>query len=1104
MTRLRIAALVSLLFLLVGSVPAFGQWPSNGISVSSGLIDGSSHGVASDGMNGFIVAWGGQPSLGSLVAKRFDASGTELWNVTVRSAFARDVVTAPDGFGGAYIVWREYNSSTDYNIMANRVSKTGALSWSSPGLVVCNASGIQHLPAITTDNANGLIIAWEDQRSDAGNVYAQRLTTAGSLAWTANGAAICTASGQQGAPVIAADGSGGGLISWNDGLSNTNISAQRVNGSGSTQWTTNGVPVCNAADFQFVSGIVGDGSGGAWILWDDARNGGTNYDVFIQHLNSSGSALLTSNGVAAASGAGNQWESRLVTDGAGGAVAVWQNGSLSQNANILLTRVFSNGFVNAPSGICVASGDQIQPRVSSDGAGNCLITWNDRRTSVSEVYGIRVDASGAYGPGWITNGVAIATGSIFRSRPLVISDLQGGMFVAWEEDLGSTNAIRAARVTSAVQVNPAEGWASDGAIVGRGSGIAEKAAIVRDPSGGTYAGWSDTRTGAGDIYLQHLNEAGFVHDDWPVNGLNVSAVSGLQQNPVLVADANGVTAAWEDFRNGNWDVYAQTVSRNGRTLTFAANGLAVCTNGAEQWDIDAITDGAGNYFFAWEDRRLGGTSWDVYAQRVMSAGAQWTANGVRISSLAQQDLDPSLVLDGAGGVLIGWGNLSSGIYAARVNSASSILWTASVSSDVYDFSYQLCATTDGSGGAYIAWVNYLGLLQKDARMRRISGSGTFPSGWSSPITVLGGSVSGLRIDSDAQGGAVLAAGTGSNLYGVRRLPDGTSASGWPRLVTTQGNSFGASGDGTGGLLVAWGQGSGTSANIYSHRIRPSGDLDPNIPSGGALLCGAVGEQISPSIVRQASEVAIVAWRDAREGTSNAIYAGRLTYHDVTPPAAVTDLHANFGRYNAAVFWTDSGDDGVVGSAQYYELRRSSSPIDEGSWMGAVVAASGTPGAGGSGDCTELTLPACSGHHFAVKFRDEAGNWSPISNPTSGSTMCSGYQWAVCDWMSARPPRREIDAPLQVELALAPNPFRSDGVISYGIPAHLDREKIELAIFDLTGRRVRTLLSSTARPGRFETRWDLRREGGPPVNAGVFFLRLKVGPETWTKSVVVAR
>jgi hypothetical protein len=64
--------------------------------------------------------------------------------------------------------------------------------------------------------------------------------------------------------------------------------------------------------------------------------------------------------------------------------------------------------------------------------------------------------------------------------------------------------------------------------------------------------------------------------------------------------------------------------------------------------------------------------------------------------------------------------------------------------------------------------------------------------------------------------------------------------------------------------------------------------------------------------------------------------------------------------------------------------------------------------------------------------------------------------------------------------------------------------LELAIYDLSGRRVRTLQSGRAEPGRYSASWDLRDASGAPAHAGIYFARLSLGAEAHTRKVVVVR
>ncbi len=87
---------------------------------------------------------------------------------------------------------------------------------------------------------------------------------------------------------------------------------------------------------------------------------------------------------------------------------------------------------------------------------------------------------------------------------------------------------------------------------------------------------------------------------------------------------------------------------------------------------------------------------------------------------------------------------------------------------------------------------------------------------------------------------------------------------------------------------------------------------------------------------------------------------------------------------------------------------------------------------------------------------------------------------------------------------APNPARGGTRLWYGVPAGRAGARLDLAIYDLSGRRVRTLEQGFARAGRHSAQWDLRDASGAPATAGVYFARLATGPEVSTRKVVVVR
>ncbi|GMQ81594.1 MAG: hypothetical protein BMS9Abin05_1026 [Rhodothermia bacterium] len=83
----------------------------------------------------------------------------------------------------------------------------------------------------------------------------------------------------------------------------------------------------------------------------------------------------------------------------------------------------------------------------------------------------------------------------------------------------------------------------------------------------------------------------------------------------------------------------------------------------------------------------------------------------------------------------------------------------------------------------------------------------------------------------------------------------------------------------------------------------------------------------------------------------------------------------------------------------------------------------------------------------------------------------------------------------------PNPFNPETVIRYSIGRP---SSVRLAVFDLLGRRVRTLVNSQQEAGNYTVRWDGRNSNGLSVSSGVYLYRLETGDYRASRRMVVLR
>ncbi|HEU4928912.1 MAG TPA: T9SS type A sorting domain-containing protein [Candidatus Krumholzibacteria bacterium] len=384
--------------------------PQNGTAVRTGLNDQTDPQIISDGAGGAIIVWVHQGNNGKtdIYAQRLDETGDFQWGVDgVALCSAQHDQHSPavvsDGAGGAIVTWQDLRSdgsNMEADIYVRRINSGGTPQWTSDGVPICTAVNAQTAPQLVEDGLGGAIITWSDQRTEVvqTDIYAQRVNSAGSVQWSVDGVALCTASDSQNAVAITTDGAGGAIATWTDNRTAvTDIYAQRVNPSGVIQWTVNGVAVCAAFESQVEPAIIPDGKGGAIVTWSDSRLfGPLEYDVYAQRLNSGGASLWAPNGNYVTAVAGAESQIRPIPDGAGGVVMTWID-RRGIDYDIYAQRLSAGGTAQWTANgvsLCVTTFDQIHPAIVPDGFGGAIVAWSDYRNGLPDIYANRVSAGG--------------------------------------------------------------------------------------------------------------------------------------------------------------------------------------------------------------------------------------------------------------------------------------------------------------------------------------------------------------------------------------------------------------------------------------------------------------------------------------------------------------------------------------------------------------------------------------------------------------------------------------------------------------------------------------------------------------------------------------
>ena len=366
------------------------------------------------------------------------------------------------------------------------------------------------------------------------------------------------------------DGNNGAIYSWiqlenSSGQNHTYIN--RIDKNGQVKWGSAGIAVCySASASQFPMGIREDGSGGCYVAVQD---GGSGYNVLIQHFDSTGAALWNSSGVQpfVYDQSVGQIEVSMLNTGSGVFVTagcVISGGSEGIRAQKIS---FNGGKQWGAAGSIVRNfySDHRAPVAVSDGNNGYIICWHDWLEHRVRMQ--RLNSSGARQldtAGIVLNPVNALLGTI-----RLISDGNSSFIASWAFSLGGSEGLAAQKFNK----NGSKQWGSNELIVCDTAGTQSSPALITDGAGGCFISWFDGRTldGLAYIYAQRLNGSGL--KQWAPQGVKVSTFNAYTHD--LAPGANGgIKVGLSVFSEFSVRGQLQLISATG-TLEAGAAGLTV-------------------------------------------------------------------------------------------------------------------------------------------------------------------------------------------------------------------------------------------------------------------------------------------------------------------------------------------------------------------------------------------------------------------------------------------------------------------------------------------------------------------------------------------------
>lgn len=476
-----------------------------------------------------LLSCGGDDDVSVSVEKTWNASNPENTPIIIdTNVDATNQQVISDGQGGILVVWQD-NRSGAWRIYAQRLDKFGNKIWDDVGVVLAQGGGAQENPNVIADGLGGAYVAWQGVAVAGGdaNIYAQHIDNQGALLWPSDSSIIDNAAGDQIIPQLVSDASGL-IVSWLDIADSSwyKLIAMKLDRDGNKLWS-NAVVLSPgfvlSTTYTYIDSYhtTSDELGGMYVTWTGGIGLASPRDG-LQHVNSQGELTLS------------KYVNPLNSSAYGSSLSL-----VSDHANgvfPLCTIVYNNGTANTPD-------------------------------LVTRIYAQRVNSLDQFL--WPVNGNISGTlVAIQQTSPIVpaayyyeskaISSKDKGIVIVWQ--LASNNLYAQKLDEYGNKV-----WPEQGVLVADSTTDISNISIISDEYGGAIITWQEGVDANADIKAQRIIAKGELL--WGIDNLTVSSAKEKQRHPVVVSNGRGgAIIVWRDYRNGlvNADLYAQGISATGK------------------------------------------------------------------------------------------------------------------------------------------------------------------------------------------------------------------------------------------------------------------------------------------------------------------------------------------------------------------------------------------------------------------------------------------------------------------------------------------------------------------------------------------------------------
>ena len=434
--------------------------------------------LTSDAQGGAMIAWRDPGSGAEIFVARLGADGTQPWgdplSVCTGSYWQWHIPATADAAGNMILVFAQ--EAGNPGLFASKISTSGQHLWGTTGVLVDTLSANLYQTTVCADGADGIYVGWSAWRDGSSvDLRLQRLNAAGVTQFADSGLALCNAPQEQNALVLRPSRTGntvdGCLAIWEDCRVNGSIKevyAQKISAAGVMQWTANGFKISGDAinDPPSPGGtrreapkLESDGQGGLVCVWEDGRNGEIDWttDLYAERVLADGTRLWSTAaaGGIVAGGSYNQFGAQLFfSSGVSLSVGFTDNNSGSLYFRLQTLDLQTGARLLTPDAVTVGGGTDsypMEPCVVAMSAERSAVVWEDSRQGgvglYHQIYGA------APTPLMPATGASLAPDNegftrLSQQSVALTADGSGGFFACFEDQRTSFQRLRLQRVAA--------------------------------------------------------------------------------------------------------------------------------------------------------------------------------------------------------------------------------------------------------------------------------------------------------------------------------------------------------------------------------------------------------------------------------------------------------------------------------------------------------------------------------------------------------------------------------------------------------------------------------------------------------------------------------